>query len=187
MKECQNPKTWRHCGQRHHQSIFFVACQESPRPKEISPKETKTITTTERNKAKATVLCWAVNNVISETASVRILLDTGSQRRYIKNRSKSKLNLSLVKSETLHLNTFGDVRYKKQQCDVVNLHLQGSQGEIEVSALCFTKICSAVSAKVNVDDYAHLQGLALADASIVKGDQQNIDVFIGSDYYFDVV
>ena len=97
MKECQNPKTWRHCGQRHHQSIFFVACQESPRPKEISPKETKTITTTERNKAKATVLCWAVNNVISETASVRILLDTGSQRRYIKNRSKSKLNLSPVK------------------------------------------------------------------------------------------
>ena len=49
------------------------------------------------------------------------------------------------------------------------------------------KICPAVSAKVNVDDYAHLQGLELADASIVEGDQQNIDVFGGSDYYFDVV
>ena len=42
-------------------------------------------------------------------------------------------------------------------------------------------------AKVNVDDYAHLQGVELADASIVEGDQQNIDVFGGSDYYFDVV
>ena len=32
-----------------------------------------------------------------------------------------------------------------------------------------------------------MQGLELADASIVEGDQQNIDVFGGSDYYFDVV
>jgi len=100
---------------------------------------------------------------------------------------KEKLNLSPVKSETLHLNTFGDERYTKQRCDVVNLRLQGSQGEIEISALCFPKICSAVSSKINVNNYAHLQGLKLADASIVEGSQQNIDVLIGSDFYFDVV
>ena len=77
--------------------------------------------------------------------------------------------MSPVKSETLHLNTFEYERYTKQQCDVVNLHLQGSLGEIEISALCFPKICLAVSAKVNVHIYAHLQGLELADASIVEG------------------
>ena len=110
--------------------------------------------------------CW---RCISETASVRIHLDTGSQRTYITNRWKSKLNLSPVKSETLHLNTFGYERYTKQQCDVVNLHLQGSLGEIEISALCFPKICLAVSVKVNVHIYTHLQGLELADASIVEG------------------
>ena len=44
-----------------------------------------------------------------------------------------------------------------------------------------------MSAKVNVHIYAHLQGLEPADASIVEGDQQNIDVLIGSDHYFDVV
>ena len=70
---------------------------------------------------------------------------------------------------------------------MVNLRLQGSQGEIEISTLCFPKICSAVSAKINVNNYAHLQGLELADASIVEGSQQNIDVLIGSDFYFDVV
>ena len=53
--------------------------------------------------------------------------------------------------------------------------------------LCFTKICWAVSTKVSVDHYAYLQGLKLIDGSIVEGDQQNIDVLIGSDYYFDVV
>ena len=67
------------------------------------------------------------------------------------------------------------------------LRLQGSQGKIEISALCFPKICSAVSVKINVNNYAHLHGLELADASIVEGSQQNIDVLIGSDFYFDVV
>ena len=76
---------------------------------------------------------------------------------------------------------------RKQQCDVVNLHLQGAHGEIEVSALCFQKICSPVSAKINVGNYIHLQGLELANSSIVDGDNQNIDVLIGSDYYYDVV
>ena len=44
-----------------------------------------------------------------------------------------------------------------------------------------------MSAKVNVDNYAHLQGLELADASIVEGDQQNTAVSIESDCYFNVV
>ena len=104
---------------------LFVAWPKSAKPKEISPKEMKTTTTTVRNKAKGIVLLYstkatAVNDVISETAFVRIHLDTGSQRTYVTNRWKSKLNLSPVKWETLHLNTFGYERYTKQQCDVVN-------------------------------------------------------------------
>ena len=72
---------------------------------------------------------------------------------------------------------------------MVQLRLQGSQGEIEISVLCFPKICSAMSAKVNIDNYEHLhvQGLHLADTSITETSQQNIDVLIGSDYYSDVV
>ena len=92
-----------------------------------------------------------------------------------------------MRSETLHLNTFGDERYTKQQCDVVNFRLQGSQGEIKISALCFPKICSAVSARVNIDNHVHLQGLELADMSIAETGQQDIDVLIGSDYYFNIV
>ena len=74
-----------------------------------------------------------------------------------------------MKIKAKSVSTFGYERYTKQQCDVVNQHLQGSLGEIELSALCFPKICLAVSAKVNVHIYAHLQGLELADASIVEG------------------
>ena len=83
--------------------------QGKPKQKEVPTEQTKT-TTTVRNKAKGTVLlqtakAMAVNDVNSKTAQVRILLDTGSQDTYITSRLKSKLNLSPVKSETLHLNT----------------------------------------------------------------------------------
>ena len=44
-----------------------------------------------------------------------------------------------------------------------------------------------MSAKVNIDNYAHLQDLELADMSIAETGQQDIDVLIGSDYYFDIV
>ena len=191
-KECTNPKKCRHCQQRHHQSICSMLDQGNSKPKEVHTEETKTTTTTVSNKAKGTVLLQtakglAVNAVNSKTAPVRILMDTGSQRTYVTTRLKSKLNLSPVKTETLHLNTFGDERYTKQHCDVVNLRLQGCQGEIELSALCFPKICSAVSAKVNIDSHAHLQGLELADMTIAEDGQQDIDVLIGSDYYFDVI
>lgn len=197
MKECRNPKTCRHCSQRHHQSVCLLRDQErrdqeKSAQKEATPPEIKTTTTSVHSKSRGTVLlqtaqAMAVNNQNSANTNVSILLDTGSQQSYVTNRLKTKLNLSPVKSETLHLNTFGEESYKKQQCDVVNLHLQGAHGEIEVSALCFQKICSPVSAKINVDKYIHLQGLELADSSIVDGDNQNIDVLIGSDYYYDVV
>lgn len=191
VKDCTNPKKYRHWQQRHHQSICSMLDQGKPKSKEVSAEETKT-TTTVSNKAKGTVLlqtakAMVVNDVNSKIAHVRILLDTGSQRTYITSRLKSRLNLSPVKSETLHLNTFGDERYTKQQCDVVNLWLQGSQGEIKISALCFPKICLAVSAKVNIDNHIHLQGLELGDMSIAETGQKDIDVLIGSDYYFDIV
>ena len=196
-KECRNPKTCRHRSHRHHQSVCLLLDQErrdqeKSAQNDATPPEVKATTTSVHSKSRGTVLlqtaqAMAVNNQNSANTNVRILLDTGSQRLYVTNRLKTKLNLSPVKSETLHLNTFGEESYKKQQCDVVNLHLQGAHGEIEVSALCFQKICSPVSAKINVDNYIHLQGLELADSSIVDGDNQNIDVLIGSDYYYDVV
>ena len=92
-----------------------------------------------------------------------------------------------MKSQTLLLSTCGDERYTKQQCDVVNVRLQGSQGEIKISALCFPKICSAVSPKGNIDNHVHLQGLELADMSIAETGQQDINVLIGSDYYCNIV
>ena len=88
--------------------------QGKQKPKEVSAKEMTTTTTTVSHKAKGTVLlqtakAMAVNDVSFKATHVRILLVTVSQRTYIT--TQLRLRLSLVKSETLHLNTFGDDRY----------------------------------------------------------------------------
>ena len=83
-----------------------------------------------------------------------------------------------IRSETLHLNTFGDNKYRKQSCNVVKLRLQ-KQGneEIEITALNFPVICSPLPAKVEIN-CPHLEGLELAD---------NFDILIGSDHYWEIV
>ena len=75
---------------------------------------------------------------------VRILFDTGSQRTYVTENLRSKLKS--VQHERLNLNTFGEARYKSQNCDFVHLRLKrpgsGNDETIDISALTFPGICS---------------------------------------------
>lgn len=149
-------------------------------------------TTTTSAKGPFKVLLWTAatyaqgfNN--SSPVPVRILLDSGSQRSYVTTALKERLKLAPLKTETLNLNTFGDDRFTKQRCDLVKLSLRGKEDDVEISALCFLKICSPLSTSLDVSRYPHLQGLDFADASVVDGSQPNIDILIGSDFYFEVL
>ena len=91
-----------------------------------------------------------------------------------------------LKTETLNLNTFGADRFTKQRCDLVKLSLRRREDDVKIYALCFPKICSPLSASLDVSLYPHLQGLVFAEAS-VDGSQPNIDILIGSDFYFEIL
>ena len=88
--------------------------------------------------------------------------------------------------QTERLNTFGESKFKKQSCEVVNLQLRKSEYDdpITLSALTFSVICSPLPAKV-FTNYAHLDGLELADEPYSSG--CSIDLLIGSDYYWNFV
>ena len=98
--ECQNPKTCRHCQERHHQSICSLLDQPRLKPRDVPTEETKITTTTVGSKAKGTVLlqtakAMAFNEDNSKSTQVRILFDNGSQRSYVTSDLKSRLNLPL--------------------------------------------------------------------------------------------
>ena len=147
-------------------------------------------TTTKTVRNKGTVLLQtakgiAFNEDNSKSSHVRILLDNGNQRSYITSNLKSKLKLKPMKIETLHLNTFGGNQLQKQSCELVRLRLKNHVGEeTEITALSYPTICSPLPSKVKVN-YPHLEGLALADS--LDDSCGDIDILIGSDYYWDLV
>ena len=190
---CQNEKVCRHCKQRgHHQSICptLSPCDSGERKRNQPEGDITNTTTTNTVRNKGTVLLQtakgiAFNEDNSKSSHVRILFDNGSQRSYITNNLKSKLNLKPMKTETLHLNTFGVNSFQRQSCELVRLRLKNHVGEeTEITALSYPTICSPLPSKVKVN-YPHLEGLALADS--LDDSCGDIDILIGSDYYWDLV
>lgn len=99
---------------------------------------------------------------------------------------QSRLQLKSLKTEKLNLNTFGESKFKKQSCDVVNFQLRKSKHDdpITIAALTFLVICSPSPVKV-CTSYAHVDGLEFADEPCISG--RSIDSLFGSDYYWNFV
>ena len=58
--------------------------------------------------------------------------------------------------------------------------------DVEISMVCFSKICSPISTKICLKKYLHLSGLKLADGSLTETGHEVVDILIGLDY-FDIV
>ena len=179
--ECQSYRKCCRCGRKHHQSI----CEQGSAVQPIENHDTKETPTTTSTVAKTR------NNVLLQTArskaytadnqlvAVHILLDSGSQRSYITN---SKLKLAPLRQERLALNTFGNTKCKRENCDLIAVTLQGRMGEnIEIQVLSFPAICSALQTAVVVDQYPHLRDLELVDTDGDENCSDSIDILIGSD------
>lgn len=133
-----------------------------------------------------TATAFARGKSSSRAVPVRILFDNGSQRTYVTKDLKDRLGLKTKSTETLNLNTFGDKIYRKQKCEVVQLSLYKNNREtVNISALTFPKICSALPTKIDVDQCPNIKSLELA--SDPSQDNKPIDVLIGSDFYWHFV
>ena len=205
LKECRSPKTCRRCHQRHHQSICSVLLAEAE-PFIPQSNATNSVTsgtndiinstassnTTNTTEFKGGILLQtakaiACDETSQKQACVHVLFDCGSQRSYVTEGLCSKLDLSPVQSERLHLNTFGDAQHKPKNCKLFKLYLSklGSTDKTEILAFSFPIICSTLPAVTNPSQYAHLSGLELADCS--NSAQDSIDILVGSDFYWDFV
>ena len=125
------------------------------------------------------------------SAKVRVILDSGSQRSYITNRVRNQLNLPTEKTETMVIKTFGSEEEIIQTCDSVKFVLksQHDQAEISLSAYAVPMICEPLQHQFTSQaqqSYDHLRDLNLADCS-TEIDNSEVDVLIGCDQYWDLV
>ncbi|KAL9977060.1 hypothetical protein ACROYT_G014424 [Oculina patagonica] len=146
-KSCRNCKRRHHQSICQAQSPGEPLNSQPPTPKENSPQSepetqvqnhgnatrvntanaetptTQLTTSTSSNKGSVllqTATAIATNDEGTKSTTIRVLFDNGSQRSYITDNLRSRLQLKPLQKEKLNLNTFGEARYKKQNCDVVN-------------------------------------------------------------------
>jgi len=68
------------------------------------------------------------------------LLDSGSQRTYVAEEIKRKLQLKTEEVEVINLNTFGTEKYKKKHCDHVVINLEVENEVMPIKALSFPQL-----------------------------------------------
>ena len=120
-----------------------------------SPVTTTTVAnadTTKRIVLLQTARAIATDETGTKSEKVRLLFDNGSQRSYIMDSLRTKLNLKLLKQEKLNLNTFGNSGFKSQRCDVIKVYLQrsGSSESVCIDVLSFPTLCSPISSEVDL-------------------------------------
>ncbi|XP_075550276.1 uncharacterized protein LOC142583671 [Dermacentor variabilis] len=119
---------------------------------------------------------------------VRLMIDGGSQRTFVKKEVSQKMELRVLGDETLKIMTFGnDKPSSGMKCRRVKLWLcsRHSGKKIRVEALEIPQICCDIvpAPEASTANYLDEQGLELADST---QDGAEIGLLLGSDYYWEV-
>ena len=190
-KICRQPKyPVVHCGKRHHKLLHgqpLIAATENP--------TNTTLTGLAASKSsvamKETLLQTAVAklSVNGQEVTVRVLLDSGSQRSYIRKNIAESIGLQ-GPSEILSVATLGGETSESKRFQRVRFTLSPIRGHpteaVEMEALTLSKICNPLGpVKLNLRDNPHLPGLTLADS--YPRDSVQVDVLIGADHYYSFV
>lgn len=133
--QCRSKGRCLNCGLKHHTSICEPReshrdsskkheKQEEPESNKIvtSTMTTLTTTTSHTNTLMPTALVTACGP--ATRCQARILIDTRSQKTFITQRLKNKLQLKAVQNETLDVTTFGSTRGTPRSYEVVTLTLK---------------------------------------------------------------
>ena len=117
----------------------------------------------------------------------RAIMDSGSQRTYVTSRLKESLRLPSERMESLHIKMFGSTEGRDATCEAVDLGLDTTDGEaFKLTALVVPFICNPLTSQPIDHARDHLQGIDLADSANV-GDTLEVDMLIGSDFYWSLV
>ena len=186
-KDCPSKRKCRKCGGAHHQTLCSKQ-NESVAP--LTENGSQNTTTAAAVSGRKTVLLQTAKAYVygedeSRKMQIIILFDGGSQRSYVTDHLKKKLYLKSEHLEVLNLSTFGSENSDRKTCAVVKLTVEVDGQPVCISALSHPTICTPLSSRVNVSEYAHLRGLDLAHSA--NGDCKRIDLLIGADHYHDFV
>ncbi|XP_078370370.1 uncharacterized protein LOC144654152 [Oculina patagonica] len=195
--QCQSRFRCLNCGLKHHTSI----CEPSEpnrdsskrHEKQEDPQNSKNVTSAMTTLASTTIHTNTLMQTALVTASgpttrcqARILIDTGSQKTFITQCLKNKLQLKAAQNEILDVTTFGSTKGTLKSYEVVTLTLNAVNKDVKITALVTPIICPPLSSTQHMEIPVEFKALAFADPLNAKGDR-TIDILIGNDHYAQVI
>ncbi|XP_073249615.1 uncharacterized protein [Porites lutea] len=197
QKDCKANKVCVHCQQKnkHHRSLCINKFQEKPAEtahvvtETISPVTDNTLLASDEQVLMQTATVEVENLEKSGKQTIRLLLDTGSQRSYITEQLADKLQLPIKGSETLTVYTFNTSKPRQLQTPVTELRLltkDGSSLHLRVNVV--PKITGTLQrACFDTKKIEHLlKDITLADSIPTSKETASIELLLGSDYYCDI-
>ena len=126
------------------------------------------------------------------TASIRILLDSGSQRTYLSKRMAQTLRLQPSLHEPLSISTFGDTQPFTVDTHLVHFQLGLKDGSrMDLSANVVPDITGVIHRGTTPpEDDSFLRALPpslLADSLPSADDNARVDLLIGSDFFWELM
>ena len=200
LKDCKRDRPCAHCNRpSHHRSL----CSKLFEPQSNPPPESQNVSNvidakemilTSGNQVQMQTATSIVKNLSgSSSASVRMILDSGSQRTYITEKLAKDLHLQLNPPERLTVVTFGTEkpRYLQYMPSKLQLILKdGNPMALDVSVV--PSITGRITrTPLTHDDATFLRSEGweskLADVLPVEPDSSPVEMLIGNDYYFDLL
>ena len=212
-RQCRSRSKCTHCHRRHHSSICQGDRSGPPAQSEHNAGgELPTAQQSSRMNPSApafqppTPSLWINSNqgVLLQTAQVmvfnpddpqcskrvRVVFDSGSQRSYVTERLQMELALQTKGEQSMSIATFGSRGEKSRVFKFVDVRMALRDGRTRdltvfvVPIICEPLMCQPIT--LCRDNYKHLAGLPLADASD-GSDALEVDVLIGCDYYWSFI
>ena len=206
-KICRQPKcSVANCGRHHHRLLHGQPLATTPQypitstlqhvpstsPQHVTNSTLSGLASTQpTSHVKETLLQTAVArlSVNGQEMTVRILLDSGSQRSYLRKNIAESLGLQ-GPTELLSVTTLGGETTETKRLQRVRFALLQIKGEpteaVEMEALTIPKICNPLGpVRLILQNNPHLQGLTLADS--YPRNSVQVDVLIGADFYYSFV
>ncbi|XP_064470062.1 uncharacterized protein LOC135384806 [Ornithodoros turicata] len=193
-RDCRNASRLRclKCGRRH----LTVMCDPINQPTSVESSALATSASlSTASSAGVTILlqtlrAWAESE--TERQLVRVLLDGGSQRSFIKQSLSKKLNCQPVGEEQISLYTFGTECARQRKCRRVQIWLrsQYDRSELRIEALEMPDICNDVMQLPSTDlvSNLHRAGMRVGDLSVGNVHcEPGIGILVGADYYWRTV
>ncbi len=171
IRLCRSKQRCNVCGGKHPSSICTSSGQTESATTELNPASPP------HSNLRPPIIKLFNPEEPNRSIEVRVILDTGSQQSYATKRVKDALALKCLEKRTMSVMTFGASTKKTQTYDIVRIRILTRYGqEQDMEFVCAPLICQPYTAQQS--------GLNLADSHHGENKPMEVDLLIGSDYYW---